>query len=213
MSRWQARSLRRVTRVDAAAIALLLSLAIATVVSGRQARLGLTPRSAQQVAGMLDQLELPTRLPDAPLLDASGEATTLLARIHEKRAAVAFYAPWWGPRQKERPTLAAAIANDAQLLVCRLLRRTRASRTRSVNSLDLGLGTIWASMWTRPSRLFREGRVTALPTTFLITRSGSVLARGAGVSRFSIQRLHRKASSSDTADSSEQASEPEGGAP
>ena len=53
---------------------------------------------------------------------------------------------------------------------------------------DLGLGQVGFYVDTT-ERLFREGRVSALPTTFLITRSGTVLARGAGFSQLQIRRI------------------------
>jgi thiol-disulfide isomerase/thioredoxin len=189
-----------VTRRDLVAAAIVLLLAIGTVVTGRRARLGLTPRSALQVASMLNELELPIQLPDAPLLGSSGDATTLLVRIRERRAAIAFYAPWCGPCQKELPELAAAIANEAQLIV--VVSKDEGVEETRQQLANIGLGNVGFYV-DATGRLFDEARVTSLPTTFLVTRSGGVLARGTGYSQLTMLRMRRKARSVDTVGSNQ----------
>ena len=189
MKAWRAWTLRRATGADTGAVAMLLVLAAATVASGREAATALEPRSALQVHRMLDELELPIRLPDAPLLGESGDRDTLLARIHEPRATVAFYAPWCGPCQKELPQLVASLGDEAQLLVVVSRDESREETRRQLSNIGLAEVAFYVD---ESGRLFQEGRVTSLPTTFLVNRGGGVLARGAGYSQLAIQKMQRR---------------------
>jgi thiol-disulfide isomerase/thioredoxin len=189
LTRWQARALRRATPGDGIAIAAILALAITTVASGRQARLALSPAGARETSRMLDDLELPTTLLDARLLDPSGVSTTLFEAIHERRAAVAFYAPWCGPCQKELPELAAAIPNETQLIVVVSKGESVEDTRQQLGNLGLGGLRFYVDA---SERLFKEGRVTALPTTVLISRHGAVLGRGSGYSQLEMRRMRQK---------------------
>jgi thiol-disulfide isomerase/thioredoxin len=189
---WQARLLRRASGRDVAALSLIVALAVVTIVCGRMARLRLEPRSALEAARMLDELELPARLPDAPLADPEGSTATLLERIHEGRAIVAFYAPWCGPCQKELPLVAAAVKDDAQLIVVVSADEDLEATRRQLANIGLAATGFTVDI---TGQLSREGRVTALPTTFLVNRHGGVLARGTGFSQLALAQLRRKLSS------------------
>jgi thiol-disulfide isomerase/thioredoxin len=139
---------------------------------------------------MLDELELPTRLPDVLIGTESGAGATLLSSIHETRAAAAFYAPWCGPCQKELPQLAARIANDAQLLVIVSKDESVEETRRQLTNIGLSDVPFYVDV---TGRLFEAARVTALPTTLLVTRGGAVLARGTGYSQLALRRLQRRA--------------------
>jgi thiol-disulfide isomerase/thioredoxin len=204
---WQAWTLRRATLGDVRWVAAVVGLAIATVVSGRYARLGLRPRAAAEVARMLDGLEQPSGLPDAPLAEPSGATETLFARTRGRRAIVAFYAPWCGPCQKELPMLAQTLkSEDAQLLVVISQSEDLEDTRRQLTNLGLGDLDLYTDV---SGRLFEEAHVVALPSTFLITGRGAVIARAAGYSPLAIRLMLSKASAarrhSDTA--------PDGGAP
>jgi thiol-disulfide isomerase/thioredoxin len=174
------------------AIAVIACLAIAAVAAGRQARLALKPRSLLEAEQMLDELERPTRLTNAPLADPSGATATLFERIHQRRAAIAFYAPWCGPCQKELPLLAAAVANEAQLIVVVSQSEDVEDTRRHLTDIGLADHAFYVDV---TGKLFGDARVTALPTTFLVTRHGAVLARGTGYSPLAIAQMQRRAAS------------------
>ncbi len=134
---WLERRLRRATSRDLLALATLALLAVLTVMAGRNAHLSLRPRSAAELGEYLDELELPTRLPNAALVDAAGNHTTLFERIHGPRAVLAFYAPWCGPCQKELPHLADKVGKRAQLLVVVSADEDLEHTRRALANLDL----------------------------------------------------------------------------
>jgi thiol-disulfide isomerase/thioredoxin len=171
-----------------AATAVILLLAALAIVSGRHALLALEPRSAVEYAGVLDDLEQPTRLPNAALADAHGHAAPLYERITQRHAAIAFYAPWCGPCQKEIPSLLREVGQHAQILVVVAKNEDLAETRRMLG--NLGVDEFFVD---ESGALQREARVTALPTTFLATRHGAVLARVRGYSQIGTYRLMAKA--------------------
>jgi thiol-disulfide isomerase/thioredoxin len=169
----------------------LLVLGAAAVIAGRRARLTFKPRVAVEMESFLDELEVPTRLPNAPVLvGASGAQVALRDRIHKPRAAVAFYAPWCGPCQKELPQLSEELGPYADILVVVSADEDREYTRREL--ANLGLSNL-GFLVDVSGQLHSEGRVKALPTTFLVTGTGAVLARTVGYSHMGLYQLKSKA--------------------
>jgi thiol-disulfide isomerase/thioredoxin len=191
LGRWQARVLRRATTADGRALVLLVLLALGTLAIGRQARLSPDPQSVRETTETLDNLDQPTRLPDVPLQDEFGESKGLLARIHDRHAVVAFYAPWCEPCQRELPALAAAIANHAQLLVVISQSEDVDDTRRHLTNLGLGGQPFYVDV---TGKLYAGAHVTGLPATFLVTNRGDVLSHATGYARLDLNRLRARAS-------------------
>jgi thiol-disulfide isomerase/thioredoxin len=166
-------------------LALLTVLAILTVILGRRAHLTLMPRSAIRVAALLNDLDVPTRLSDVPMVDAAGR-TSLLTHLRHDRTVVAFYAPWCGPCQKELPELARQVSKDADVVV--VISADEDAEEARGKLVDIGVPEL-PLLVDVTGRLHREARVEALPTTFLVNRVGAVLMRLRGYSPFAIYRL------------------------
>lgn len=188
LGRWQARRARRAGAADLVGVVVIALLAALTVVCGRRARMEIAPRSAGTIGGMLDELQLPNRLLDTPLADSSGATASLLTRIHQRRAVIAFYAPWCGPCQRELPELAELVAGKAQLIVVISADESVEETHRKLT--NLGLNDV-GFVIDIDNRLAHQARVTALPTTFLVTQHGRILVRASGYSFSGLYRMRR----------------------
>jgi len=191
---WHARRIRSVAGADLVTLVLLVTLAVIIMVCGRRARGTLAPRSAVANSQILDDLELPLRLPNAPVVDPSGHRAPLLDRMKKPRAAVAFYAPWCGPCQKELPQLSKFLGPHVDIFVVVSADEDLEATRRQL--ANLGLGDLGFFV-DETQQFTREGRVTALPTTFLVTRQGAVLARTKGYSMSELFLLKRRVAPGD----------------
>jgi thiol-disulfide isomerase/thioredoxin len=173
---WAGQMARRASPGDAIGAAVVALLGFATLGAGYRARQVLAPRSSVEVASALDDLEAPRRLPDAPLRDDLGVTAGLWERIKGERAIVVFYADWCGPCQKELPEVVEQLADSADVIVVVDAGGAPDAR-RQIDNLGLGAVRVHADV---TGALAREGRVTALPTTYLVGRKGHVLGRMVG---------------------------------
>jgi thiol-disulfide isomerase/thioredoxin len=184
--RWAERRLKSASRADVLSLALIALVAIGAVAAGRRAHRSVEPRKAPGLAGLLDELDMPLKLPNAPLADADGNSQTLLERIHRPRAVITFYASWCGPCQKELPQLHDDVGSLADLLVVVSPDEDTAATRRALDNLNL---TQLRFFVDTTGRLQKEGRVKGLPTTFLVNQTGSVLERAVGFSFMELYRL------------------------
>jgi thiol-disulfide isomerase/thioredoxin len=191
LTAWRARTMRRAGTADLAYGAAVLALAAITLWSGRAASRHLSPEGARSVSGMLDELELPRVLPNAVLASDDGASMKLWDLAKGPRAIVTFYAPWCAPCQEELPMLVAQTSDQPGLLTVVVGADEDPAEVRK--QLDnLGLRDLRFHI-DAARELEAGGRVTALPTTFLIGRLGRVQQRIVGYSQFGIYMLLAKA--------------------
>jgi thiol-disulfide isomerase/thioredoxin len=191
LTRWRARTLRRFTAVDLAYGGAVIGLVALALWSGHAAARHLSPSGAQSVSRLLDDLELPTLLPNAALVREDGTTTKFWDASSAPRTVVSFYAPWCAPCQEELPMLVTATAAQPARLLVVVGPDEEAVEVRK--QLDnLGLKDLHYYVDAR-RELETGGRVTALPTTFLIRKFGRVQERIVGYSGFRVQMLAFKA--------------------
>jgi thiol-disulfide isomerase/thioredoxin len=193
---WRARLLRRASAVDLGYCAAVLLLAVSALGAGNVAARHLSPDGARSVAKVLDDLELPRALPNAVLARADGTEERLWDVAGGPRTIVSFYAPWCAPCQEELPTLVQGTAKAPHSLVVIVGPDEDPAEVRT--KLDnLGLKDQRYYVDTR-RELETGGRVSALPTTFLIGRMGRVHERIVGYSQFRLSMLISRAAGGDT---------------
>jgi thiol-disulfide isomerase/thioredoxin len=188
---WTARVLRRATKADALYGTCIVLLAVLSVWSGRAAAHRLSPAGASSASLLLDELDLPGALPNAPLTRDDGVTTRLHELTREPRTIVTFYAPWCGPCQEELPVLVRGTSQHPGRLAVVVGADEEAREVR--RKLDnLGLKDVRYYV-DADGQVHAGGRVTALPSTFLLGRAGRVLDRVVGNSEFRLQMLMYKA--------------------
>jgi len=192
---WAARLLPRATRADALYGACVLALAILSVWSGRMAARHLSPAGAGSASQLLDDLELPSALPNAALTRDDGVSARLHELTRESRTIVSFYAPWCEPCQEELPILARGTSQRPSSLLV-VVGSDEEPRDVRRKLDDLGLKDLRYYVDT-DGQMQAGGRVTALPATFLLGRAGRVLDRVVGYSEFRVNMLMYRATTGD----------------
>jgi thiol-disulfide isomerase/thioredoxin len=184
---WRARTLRRATKADVAYCIAVLALTALALWCGRRAGAHLSPSGARSVSQLLDKLELPRVLPNARLVRDDGTESRLWDIATEPRTIVTFYAPWCAPCQDEVPALARSTAGKAvQLVVVVGPDEDPAEVRKQID--NLGFKDLRFHV-DAGRELEVGGRVTALPTTFLIGHMGAVRERIVGYSEFRVQMM------------------------
>lgn len=193
MTPFQARFLHRATRADAAYCCAVLAFAALALVAGNAAARYLSPDGAQTTSGLLDELELPRVLPNALLTRDDGVQTRFWDLTTAPRTILSFYAPWCAPCQEELPMLMTSNREHPERLVVVVGADEDPVEVRQ--KLDnLGFRDLRYQV-DATRQLESGGRVSALPTTFLLGRKGRVYERIVGYSGFRLYALMAKASS------------------
>jgi hypothetical protein len=201
---WRARTLRRATRVDLAYCAAVLALAGLALWSGNASARRLSPGGATKVAEVLDELELPRALPNAVLARDDGVESRLWDVAAQPRTIVNIYAPWCAPCQEELPALVSGTAEHPDRLAV-VVGPDEDPREVRKQLDNLGLRDLRFHTDTR-REIHTGGRVTALPTTFLIGRRGRVHERIVGYSEFRLRMLMYKSTTGQTVPTSDDGS-------
>ncbi len=197
MKRLEAKSLRRARWHDYMFAILIAVLGILTVWTGRMGARILKPHSAIAAGRLLDQLEIPRELPDAPLLAEDGSLTSLYQLIPSHRSVVSMYASWCGPCQDELEELADERESGLKLVV--VTNKDEKSEDTRTQLDNLGLEELSFYIDVTGS-LYEGGKVKAYPTTFLLNSKGRVFSRVVGYSSYQIHTLIRKATGRDEYD-------------
>jgi len=193
---WTARLLRRATGIDLAYCAAVLLLAALALGSGNASARHLSPDGARSAAKLLDELELPRALPNALLARDDGTEARLWDVAVGPRTIVTFYAPWCAPCQEELPILVQGTSAHPDRLAVIVGPDEEPAEVRK--KLDnLGLKDQRYHVDTR-REVETGGRVSALPTTFLIGRMGRVHERIVGYSEFRLRMLISKSAAGET---------------
>lgn len=196
LSQWAVRTWHRHQRSDLAYAAAVILLAVACVWLGRAATLGLAPEAAREVSAMLDSLEVPRMLPDAVLKREDGTAVSLWDLTVADRTIVTFYAPWCAACQDELPTIVEATKDHRDRLVVVVGGDETPTEVRARLD-DLGLKQVPFYV-DQQHELAQGGRVTALPTTFLLGRFGMIKDRVVGFSSYRLKTMVTAAAGKET---------------
>ncbi len=165
-------------------------LGLAAMGSGNRAAEHFSPAGAQAASLLLDELQLPRVLPNAPIEDEQGQVAPLWTQLDRPRTLVSFYASWCGPCQRELPLLVEQTRSQGNLLVVVASDEDRSETRRQLD--NLGLKNLPFSVDVE-GRVYREARVLALPTTILVGRKGKVRDRVVGYSDIRLRMLLTKA--------------------
>lgn len=190
MNWWQARKLRLAKKSDICFLIVIALFAFASVWSGNMMATQLSPRGAASVSSILDELQMPRRLPNAPLRDENGKMASLWFLSSNARTIVSFYASWCGPCQKELPVLVEKTRSKNNLLVVISSNEDPEKTRRQLDNLGLNNTKFFMDV---TGKIMEQGKVKALPTTFLTGKKGRVLDRVVGYSAFKMNLLLEKA--------------------
>lgn len=191
---WRARFLKRASRADFFVFGALLVLAAAVVGTGRRAASAVPPHAVAAQSRFVDDIDVPLRLPNAPLRSGDGATVSLYELATKPHTVVAFYAPWCRPCQEELPDLARRVGPHAGIVVVIDRNEDLEHTRRQLANIDATKLGFYVDV---TEQLTKEGRVSALPTTYVISPNGTVQQRTRGYSSFAIYMLARKVRGTD----------------
>ena len=190
ITRLQALRLRRIPLRDLLLMVLVAGIGMATVWAGQMAGLHMTPPGAAGTSKMLDELQLPRRLPNLPVERDDGVQLLLWDLIPDHRALLTVYAPWCPACQRELPVLHEALSGTGNLIVLIARNQKRADVDDKLANLGLSGLHYYRDV---SGEIMNTGKVASLPTTFLIKDFGKVLDRLVGYSDYRLHRLIKRA--------------------
>ena len=189
MTRLQALCLRRISFRELLLVAMVTGIGIATVWTGQMAGLHMTPPGAAGTSRMLDDLQLPRELPNLPVVREDGERVLLWDLLAGKQALLTVYAPWCPACQKELPVLHEALSGTENLVVLIAHNQKQSEVDEQFANLGLSKQHYYRDV---SGQILSRGKVTKLPTTFLIREFGKVLDRVVGYSEYRLHRLIKR---------------------
>ncbi len=186
LTRLQALQIKKIQSRDLIILLLALFLGVMAAWAGQMSGYHMSPTGAVQTSKTLDELQMPRQLPDADIVRNDGFKTTLWQVAANKRNVISVYAPWCHPCQRELPLLADKLSSSNQIIVI-------VSKNQKLNEVDeqlanLGLQNI--HYYTDVTgQILSQGKVTKLPTTFLLRDFGRVMDRLVGYSEYQLRRI------------------------
>lgn len=190
LSRRDALNMKKTHPSDLLHITIVLLFGFLAIWAGRMMGYYMTPQGAIQTSSMLNQLQLPRLLPNQPVHDENGNQYLLWDLTPHKLTLLSVYAPWCGPCQKELPEIAEKLSEDRNFIVL-ISRDENVEEVREqLNNLGLNKIPFYQDV---TGLILSQGKVTALPTTFLLKKNGRVQDRLVGYSLYGLYRLINQA--------------------
>jgi thiol-disulfide isomerase/thioredoxin len=190
LSRLQALQIKKIKARDLIILSIVFFLGIMAAWTGQMSGYHMSPKGAFKTSKTLDELQMPRQLPDAKIIRNDGIKTTLWQVAANKRSVISFYAPWCPACQQELPLLADELSPSKQIIVI-------ITKNQNLNEVDeqlanLGLQNI--NYYTDVTgQIISQGKVTKLPTTFLLRDFGKVMDRLVGYSEYQLKRIIKRA--------------------
>ena len=175
---------------DLLLILIVLLFGILSIWTGRMRDYNMTPSGAAQTSSMLDDLQLPRLLPNASIQKEDGTLQNLWDVTTDKFTIITVYAPWCGPCQEELPLIAAQLSKNKNYIVLVSKGENPGMVREQLNNLGLANVPFYQDI---TDDILSQGKVKALPTTFLLTINGRVVDRQIGYSTYGLYRLIRRA--------------------
>lgn len=168
----------------------ILFFGFLSIWTGRMLGYNMSPSGAIKTSSMLDTLELPRQLPDASVQKEDGTSQNLWDIAPDKLTILTVYAPWCGPCQKELPEIVRQLSKKKNFVVLISKGENPHEVREQLNNLGLTGVPFYQDV---TGEVLLQGKVKALPTTFLLTINGRVLERQVGYSNYGLLRLINRA--------------------
>ena len=190
LTRLRAFKLKKIQLRDTITLIIILVLGILAAWSGQMSGYYMSPSGAAESSETLDELQMPRQLPDAEIVRNDGLRTTLWQIAANKRNVVSVYAPWCPACQKELPLLNDKLSSEENLIV--IISQKQNAKEVDEQLTNLGLQNIHYYR-DATGQVLAQGKVTKLPTTFLLRNFGKVMDRLVGYSEYRLERIIERA--------------------
>ncbi len=190
ITRRRAYRLKKIGYRDINYLFLIMLFGMLTAWTGQMNGLHMTPHGAAKTSRMLDELELPRQLPNHYVKREDGASFRLWDLISKKRNVVTVYAPWCPACQKELPLLVEKLSETKNLIVLISKKQKPVEVEEQLKNLGLSSVHYYRDI---TGQILTEGKVSKLPTTFLLRDYGRVIDRVVGFSEYGIERLIKRA--------------------
>jgi thiol-disulfide isomerase/thioredoxin len=190
LTRLQALQIKKIRARDLIMLLFVLFLGIMAAWTGQMSGYHMSPNGAVQTSKTLDELQMPRQLPDADIVRNDGFKTSLWQAAANKRNVISVYAPWCPACQKELPLLSDELSSSNQIIV--IVPKKQNPKKVDEQLANLGLQNI--HYYTDVTgQILSQGKVTKLPTTFLLRDFGKVMDRLVGYSDYQLRRIVKRA--------------------
>ncbi|MFZ2632767.1 MAG: thioredoxin-like domain-containing protein [Desulfosalsimonadaceae bacterium] len=199
ISRWQAIRLGKASKNDLIQIFIIFIFGLLAVWTGQMTGFFMTPSEAVNTSLMLDELQLPRELSNLPVENETGQAVMLWDLLADERSILSVYAPWCPGCQKDIQMLTASTSKKWNLIVLISHDEDATEVRKKLDNLGLTEFMFYKDV---TGKILPQGKVTKLPTNFLLNKYGKVLDRLVGYSEYDIKRLINKAETKKSNDES-----------